>query len=198
LTDKNLIVSVILYCVVHSVTADSYLMKSVYTKWWYRAFYVIFSVITIIPVVYIYLIVEKQPFFDPSLPVRTVLGIVWLAALGFGWYASRCYDNSSFLGFTQIINRNSRETVAGSKKKLVSTGALGIVRHPYYTAGLVLVWARPMNLSDFYITLILTVYFILGTLNEERKLMKEFGVEYAEYKKRVPMLIPFPVRKNEK
>lgn len=173
-------------------------MKSVYTKWWYRAFYVIFSVITIIPVVYIYLIVEKQPFFDPSLPVRTVLGIVWLAALGFGWYASRCYDNSSFLGFTQIINRNSRETVAGSKKKLVSTGALGIVRHPYYTAGLVLVWARPMNLSDFYITLILTVYFILGTLNEERKLMKEFGVEYAEYKKRVPMLIPFPVRKNEK
>ncbi len=198
MTDKNLIVSVILYCVVHSVTADSYLMKSVYTKWWYRAFYVIFSVITIIPVVYIYLIVEKQPFFDPSLPVRTVLGIVWLAALGFGWYASRCYDNSSFLGFTQIINRNSRETVAGSKKKLVSTGALGIVRHPYYTAGLVLVWARPMNLSDFYITLILTVYFILGTLNEERKLMKEFGVEYAEYKKRVPMLIPFPVRKNEK
>ncbi|MGE4318016.1 MAG: isoprenylcysteine carboxylmethyltransferase family protein [Deferribacterales bacterium] len=198
MTDKHLIVSVILYCVIHSITADSYLMKNVYTKWWYRAFYVFFSIITVIPVVYIYLNVEKQPFFDPAMPIRIGLGIIWLMALGFGAYASRCYDNSSFLGLTQIINRKKSDDGAHHKKKLVSTGALGIVRHPYYTAGLVLVWARPMNLSDFYITLILTAYFILGTLNEERKLMKEFGAEYTEYKKRVPMLIPYPVRKNEK
>jgi len=64
------------------------------------------------------------------------------------------------------------------------------VRHPYYTAGLILIWARPMNSTDFVVTLILTAYFIIGYINEERKLIKEFGQDYIEYSKNVPALIP--------
>jgi protein-S-isoprenylcysteine O-methyltransferase Ste14 len=37
----------------------------------------------------------------------------------------------------------------------------------------------------------LTVYIIIGTKLEEKKLVLEFGEAYIKYQKEVPMLIPF-------
>jgi protein-S-isoprenylcysteine O-methyltransferase Ste14 len=37
----------------------------------------------------------------------------------------------------------------------------------------------------------LTVYILIGALFEERKLLREFGEAYAEYRRRTPMLIPW-------
>lgn len=160
-------------------------MGGLYKKHWYRFFYVFLSFILLPPVIYIYLQTEKQLFFDPSPFLRLLLFFIWIAALAFAVYASRCYDNARFLGIRQLFDKQSEH-----EKILSRNGALGIVRHPYYSASLVLIWARPMHSADFMITLLLTVYFILGTINEERKLLKEFGNEYREYMKDVPALIP--------
>jgi protein-S-isoprenylcysteine O-methyltransferase Ste14 len=35
-------------------------------------------------------------------------------------------------------------------------------------------------------------YFLFGALVEERRLLKRFGAEYAEYRERVPLLVPGP------
>ena len=43
--------------------------------------------------------------------------------------------------------------------------------------------------------LVLTAYFVIGAILEERKLVAEFGEEYREYQKRVPMLVPGRKRK---
>jgi protein-S-isoprenylcysteine O-methyltransferase Ste14 len=68
------------------------------------------------------------------------------------------------------------------------------VRHPLYTAGLVLIWLTPvMTLNIFSLNLGLTIYLVVGALIEERKLVREYGEAYEEYRKRTPMLIPdFP------
>jgi protein-S-isoprenylcysteine O-methyltransferase Ste14 len=38
---------------------------------------------------------------------------------------------------------------------------------------------------------ILTAYLIVGTLLEEKKLVREFGMEYRAYQARVSMFLPY-------
>jgi protein-S-isoprenylcysteine O-methyltransferase Ste14 len=47
-----------------------------------------------------------------------------------------------------------------------------------------------MTLNSFIVYLALTVYILIGIIFEERKLLREFGQEYADYRSVTPMLIP--------
>ncbi len=80
------------------------------------------------------------------------------------------------------------------KPRLITTGLHKYVRHPLYTGTILTLW------SGFFIfpllnllisNTVITVYTIIGIHFEERKLLKLFGDNYAVYKKKVPMLIPF-------
>ncbi len=71
-----------------------------------------------------------------------------------------------------------------------STGVLGIVRHPWYLAVFILLWARDLSLTEIIINSILSVYLVVGTFLEERKLVLEFGENYKLYQRRVSMFIP--------
>jgi protein-S-isoprenylcysteine O-methyltransferase Ste14 len=65
------------------------------------------------------------------------------------------------------------------------------VRHPLYTAGLVLIWLLPiLTWNLLALNLGLTAYIFIGAYFEERKLLLEFGDSYAEYREHTPMLIP--------
>jgi methanethiol S-methyltransferase len=72
-----------------------------------------------------------------------------------------------------------------------SSGVLGVVRHPWYLAVLILLWARDQSLSGLIINMILSVYLVIGTFLEERKLILEFGDKYRVYQLQVSMFIPF-------
>ncbi len=56
---------------------------------------------------------------------------------------------------------------------------------------MLLIWAGQMDVSTIIVNIILTAYLVIGTLLEERKLVREFGEEYRAYQKRVSMFIPF-------
>ena len=73
---------------------------------------------------------------------------------------------------------------------LVTGGVLGVVRHPWYLGGILLLWARDLNVSGLIVNIILSLYLIFGAWLEEQKLLKEFGASYAEYQKKVSMFIP--------
>lgn len=180
-----------IYLILHSILADPHIMRRIYYRWWYRFFYVAQSVILLLPIVYIFYMLPEEPFFQPDLPVKNLLYIFWVSGLAFGLYAVRSYDNSSFLGITQFRKGMKGEKVKYEKPVLTKKGALALVRHPYYTVSLILIWSRPLFLKDLWLNIALTIYFLLGTINEERKLRKEFGQEYIEYSKEVPALIPF-------
>ena len=66
-----------------------------------------------------------------------------------------------------------------------------VMRHPMYLALIIYLWCQTFRVVDIVINSLLTIYVIVGTMLEERKLVLEFGDEYIKYKKEVPMLIPF-------
>jgi len=187
----KLLVSLSLYCIIHSILADSKIMGKMYYTWWYRFFYVVQSVVLLVPVMHFYDLIPAEPFFQPHLAIKNLLYIMWVSAMVFGLYAMRSYDNQSFLGFSQVRSKLKGEEYTYEKPTLTKTGALSVVRHHYYTAALVLIWSRPLSVKDLYLNIVLTIYFLLGTINEERKLKKEFGQEYLDYMKEVSALIPF-------
>ena len=73
------------------------------------------------------------------------------------------------------------------------------VRHPLYSCILVLFWANPDLTTDrLLFNLLWTAWIYAGAALEERDLTREFGEVYGQYRKVVPMLIPWriPARKT--
>jgi len=77
--------------------------------------------------------------------------------------------------------------------KLVITGLYKYVRHPLYSAGILLLLFSPaMSQNELALYVSIILYLIIGAQFEERKLGKFFGEDYAQYKARTPFLIPWP------
>jgi protein-S-isoprenylcysteine O-methyltransferase Ste14 len=121
----------------------------------------------------------------PLVAVRyaALAGVVLLFLAG-----GRHYSMGQLLGFAQL--RRATASGAGARGALDSTGVLGVIRHPWYAACLLLIWARDLDVPALAANVVVTVYVIVGTLLEERKLVAEFGEEYRAYQRRVSMFVP--------
>ncbi len=76
---------------------------------------------------------------------------------------------------------------------IVTTGIYSIVRHPQYLGALLAHAGISFLLSAWYsllLTPLMVVLIYLISRKEEEELIREFGEEYEDYKKKVPMLMP--------
>jgi len=78
-------------------------------------------------------------------------------------------------------------------RPLMRTGLYGIVRHPIYLAWVLMVWPAPlMTGSRLTFAAISTLYLVVAVPIEERRLDRDFGAAYAEYRRQVRWrMIPF-------
>lgn len=75
-------------------------------------------------------------------------------------------------------------------------GPYRYVRHPLYVGWLLVFWSAPLMTSAHVVFAIATTAYILIAIQfEERDLIKLHG-EYAEYRRRVPMILPFGPSKD--
>jgi methanethiol S-methyltransferase len=182
----------LLWGLLHSLLA-SLRVKSVARRWfgvmtghWYRLVFNFVAGITLLPILLLPVLLSDKEIYIIHIPwllATLTLQILAVATLVIGL---RQTGIMSFLGLRQIYLPED-----ASPPKLVTDGLYRYVRHPLYTAGLVLLWLTPiMTWNYLALALGLTVYIFIGIYFEERKLVLEFGESYAEYRHRTPMLFP--------
>lgn len=178
-----ILLSLALWGVVHSILA-SHFAKDMFKTRFYRLAYNIFSVISFAPSLYLLVILEDQPLYQVSSP--------WSFAMLSGQALSALLlliavlqtDTLSFVGLRQLFE----EEKAG---QLVTRGLYTLVRHPLYLFSMLFLWLSPsMSVNSLVFNLGVTAYFIIGAYFEERKLLRDFGEAYAEYKRKTSFLIP--------
>ncbi len=184
------------YCALHSFLISvrftalmMRLLKNYYA--FYRLFYVVISLVLLVPLIRFTGKIESPVIMTYNEPLSVArYALMSGALLLFFWAFFFDYDPLTFFGIRQILNYANQKTAA-APVELKRNGLLGIVRHPMYFALILFLWCQVFRVIDLIINALLTLYVLIGTWLEERKLVLEFGEAYLRYKKQVPMLIPF-------
>lgn len=156
----------------------------------YRLFFNLVSVITLIPVLWYSDTVITQPVFRWE-GVLIIIQIMFVGLSIYLFYAGgKHYDALQFLGIRQIKSKNLH-TILSQSGELDNKEIMCITRHPWYLGAILIIWARNLDFKTIIVNCILTGYLIVGTILEEKKLVAEFGYQYRGYQKKVSMLFPF-------
>jgi protein-S-isoprenylcysteine O-methyltransferase Ste14 len=124
-----------------------------------------------------------------GLPVaQMLLAIGGLALL---ILALREFDLGRFGGSWQLRHR-APPGAEGEHEDLVTGGLHRYVRHPLYTAGFMILWGLVRDPVSLATAVWGSLYLVVGTRFEERKLRRLYGKAYDDYSKRVPPFIPWP------
>ena len=189
------------YCSLHSYLISigfTNLMVRLLKKYYafYRMFYVVISLVLLIPVINYAAQLDSEIIITDGLPLTIVRRVLMVGSLTmFFWAFFFNYDPLAFFGIRQILNFG-RSKKSNPLNEIKRNGLLGIVRHPMYFALIIYLWSQTYRVSDIVENTVLTIYIIIGTILEERKLVLEFGDTYVNYQEEVPMLIPLPKTKK--
>lgn len=153
----------------------------------------------------------KEKRKEQSLVVK-IGGLMFLsgfivAGLGFrfGWYilpkgvviGASVMFIVAYVLYAEVLRENtylSRTIEVQENQKVIDTGLYGIVRHPMYSATLLLFLSMPLVLGSVFSFLIFLIYpFVIARrIKDEEKLLETELHGYSEYKKKVKYrLIPF-------
>lgn len=186
-----LMIAVLTWGFVHSLTASLRVKEWVRRRWGDRAFryyrfaYNVFSVVSFTPILWLMAVLPDHVLYRipaPWIYLSLVGQLVAVLILVVGVLQT---DTLSFVGLRQLFEGRERPS------QLVTHGLYRWIRHPLYTGGLLFIWLTPvMTRNTLIVTIAATSYILIGALFEERKLEREFGAAYRQYKAATPMLIP--------
>lgn len=193
-----IILSIVVWGIVHSVLASvkfKEFLRGILGEQLmvaYRFIYNIFALVTFAPIYLLVRILPDIQLYKVSSPWNVLIFAGQGIALILLLVSFLQTGPLSFVGLSQFWE--------GEKPPALVTGGMyRFVRHPLYLFSLLVLWLSPsMSLNEFIFYLSITIYIFVGAYFEERKLLREFGASYAEYKSVTPMMIPGLVFKRNK
>ena len=191
-----LIILCCMWCAIHSgmisLSFDKFVRIRLESNYkFYRLLYNLVALATFVPLVLYELSLKGPVLFrwqgNYFFLQITLLVIVILLFISGGLK----YDMPQLFGIRQIKSGRAHSTLSESGD-INTSGILGITRHPWYLAAIIFIWIcyRDMYISTFIFNIILSIYIIIGTVLEERKLIIELGDSYQDYKENVSMFFP--------
>lgn len=182
----------ILYAVLHSLLADLRLKAAVARLWpgfspWYRLTYNGVAMFTALPLLWLMRAVPGADLWAWNGAWVWLGNGLALAALWGAMQSSQASAMNDFLGLGVLGGGKHIE-----RDVFRLSTAHRYVRHPWYSFGLVIVWTRDMSAAMLVSALAITLYFVVGSRLEERKLIEIHGDTYRRYRERVPSLLPLP------
>jgi hypothetical protein len=182
------------YFALHSILASLAVKRRAAATWpnlmpYYRLVFNILAALLLLPILWL-------TYRDPGPILWRWQGIAaWLAnglalAAVFGfWLSLKSYDMQEFFGFRQLKFHIRR---VEDQERFHLSRFHRHVRHPWYFFGLVMIWTRDMSAATLLASMMITLYFIVGSRLEEKKLLVYHGDTYRRYMAHVPGLIPLP------
>jgi protein-S-isoprenylcysteine O-methyltransferase Ste14 len=135
-------------------------------------------------------------------------GVVWdiqnqtgralmYAAFAFGWLlvlvTTFLINHFDLFGLRQVwLYFRGREY---RSLHFVTPGPYRLVRHPLYLGWLFAFWATPTMTVTHLLFAVMTTCYILAAIQFEEHDLVNAHPEYAEYQRRVPMIVPIPTRR---
>ncbi len=196
-----IVVGWILWCTLHStlisITVTEYMKRKLGSDFrFYRIFYNMASVITLIPLLIYSRRVREAPIFYWEGPLAIIQILLLAGSIYLFIAGGRHYSWTQFSGIAQIRTERINGSLCNCDSFVVSD-IHQIIRHPWYLGGIMIVWAVNLNVSTILINIIISVYFVVGAFLEERKLVREFGDNYRKYQQTVSMLFPWQWLKSK-
>ncbi len=158
----------------------------------YRLFFNVVAVVTFAPIAGLIVFREGNRVWQIDLQYEPLLLIVQvIGVLGFVVSLLQI-DLSRFAGVRQAMAYFNDEPLPLADESLTTTGVYRLVRHPLYLFSLMLIWPVT-TMTEAYLGFAIgaTVYFLVGSIYEERRMLQNFGEAYQTYRERVPWMIPF-------
>jgi protein-S-isoprenylcysteine O-methyltransferase Ste14 len=159
----------------------------------YRLFYNLFSLFLLI--LLLFLIPDNNHIvYKIKQPFLYLMLIPFLTGVAGIFFSSKYFSLSEFLGLSQLKRYYTKSYLLNDldeKLTLRIEGPYKYSRHPiYFFSILILISIPEMTTSRLVIVLCFIVYFFIGSIYEEKKLVKIFGSRYLEYQKNVPRIFP--------
>ena len=182
-----------LFAVQHSVMARRW-----FKQWWTsfvpkpieRSTYVLFSSAALIVLFW-----QGQPVGGTVWSVESPLAeaVLW-ALFAFGWalvlVSTFLIDHFDLFGLRQVWLY--LRGIPYSAREFTTPGPYRLVRHPLYVGWFFAFWMTPtMTAAHLMFAIATSAYILIAIQFEEHDLVREFGRTYEDYRRRVPMLVPF-------
>jgi methanethiol S-methyltransferase len=117
--------------------------------------------------------------------IWTLFACGWLQVLVMTFYI----DHFDLFGLRQVwLHLMGRQY---TRVHFATPAPYRMVRHPLYLGFMIAFWAAPtMSVTRLVFAAATTAYILIAIQLEEHDLAGEHGASYADYKRRVPMLVP--------
>lgn len=194
-----LLSSMTLFAVLHSILARQSIKSRVRAaigerayEGLYRIGYNIFASISFAPVLVILFLSPGPVVWNLNGIMAVLFRLLQLTGLIGLTVSLLQIDGWRFLGVKQLLAYLNGDPLPLPPEPLKTGGVYALVRHPLYLFSLLVLWFTPsMQLNWLVFVAAATVYFVVGSLFEERTMHQIFGDTYETYRQQTPWMIPF-------